>query len=48
MMITLRSIQPSDYQSVEKLIFNAFVNTEEGYGNEAKPVWHIPAISCAG
>lgn len=37
-MITLRTIQPSDYQSVEKLIFNAFVNTEEGYGNEAELV----------
>ncbi len=35
-MITLRTIQPSDYQSVEKLIFNAFVNTKEGYGNEAE------------
>lgn len=37
-MITVRTIEPSDYQIVKKLIYKAFTNTEEGYGNEAELV----------
>lgn len=40
-MITLRTIEPSDYQSVEKLIREAFTNTQEGYGNEAELVANL-------
>ncbi|MEK0174646.1 N-acetyltransferase [Tetragenococcus halophilus] len=35
-MVTLKTIEPSDYQTVDSLIRKAFTNTEEGYGNEAE------------
>lgn len=40
-MITLRTIKPSEYPSVEKLIRKAFTNTQEGYGNEAELVANL-------
>lgn len=40
-MVTLRTIKPSDYQNVGNLIFEAFVNTGEGYGSEGELVANL-------
>ncbi|GAA3023951.1 GNAT family N-acetyltransferase [Tetragenococcus solitarius] len=40
-MVTLKTIEPSDYQAVDSLIRRAFTNTEEGYGNEAELVANL-------